>query len=122
MFCLQSRPGDQNDPRQKTVESCEAQARIGRGWPSRRKGSKLKALPRAYIKVGCHPPTTTQKCRVTIGHLRVTVSHPRVAIGHLRVTIGHLKVPMGHLRLPIGYLKATVVVVHIRVTLGYFFL
>ena len=37
---------------------CEAQARIGKGWPSRQKASKLKALPRAYIKVGCHPPTT----------------------------------------------------------------
>ena len=39
--------------------NCEAQARIGKGWPSRRKASKLKPLPRAYIKVGCHPPTTT---------------------------------------------------------------
>ena len=34
---------------------CEAQARIGKGWPLRQKASKLKALPRAYIKVGCHP-------------------------------------------------------------------
>ena len=39
--------------------SCEAQARIGTGWPSRQKASKLKPLPRAYIKVGCHLPTTT---------------------------------------------------------------
>ena len=31
----------------------EAQARIGKGWPSRRKASKLKALPRAYTKIGC---------------------------------------------------------------------
>ena len=97
MFCLQSRPGDQNDPRQKTVESCEAQARIGKGWPSRRKASKLKPLPRAYIKVGCHPPTTTQKCRVTIGHLRVTVSHHRVTIGQLGVIIGHLRLTKGYL-------------------------
>ena len=27
-------------------------------WQSRRKASKLKPLPRAYIKVGCHPPPT----------------------------------------------------------------
>ena len=32
---------------------CEAQARIGKGWPSRRKTLKLKHLPRAYIKVVC---------------------------------------------------------------------
>ena len=43
---------------------CEAQARVrqgsarnGKEWQSRRKASKLKPLPRAYIKVGCHPPT-----------------------------------------------------------------
>ena len=40
--------------------NCEAQARIGKGWQSRQKASKLKALPRAYIKIGCHPPTTTK--------------------------------------------------------------
>ena len=39
------------------IKYCEAQARIGKGWQSRRKASKLKALPRAYIKVGCHLPT-----------------------------------------------------------------
>ena len=38
---------------------CEAQARIGKGWPSRRKALKLKALPRAYTKFGCHPPPAT---------------------------------------------------------------
>ena len=38
---------------------CEAQARTGKGWPLRRKTLKLKPLPRAYIKVGCHPPPTT---------------------------------------------------------------
>ena len=43
--------------------NCEAQARIGKG---RRKASKLKALPRAYIKVGCHTPTTTTT--TTISH------------------------------------------------------
>ena len=45
---------------------CEAQARIGKGWPLRRKASKLKALPRAYIKVGCHPPTHHQKLIVKL--------------------------------------------------------
>ena len=39
--------------------SGEGQARIGKGWPSRWKASKLKPEPRAYTKVGCHPPTTT---------------------------------------------------------------
>ena len=41
--------------------SCEAQARVRQGsardGPLRRKALKLKPLPRAYIKVGCHPPT-----------------------------------------------------------------
>ena len=102
---------------------------------------ELKNLPRAYIKVGRHPPPTTKTttthhpevslhlpnglmmarwgwwrkgevCRVTMGHFRVTVGHPRVNMGHLRVTLGHLRVTMGHLRLTIGYLKATVA--HIR--------
>ena len=36
--------------------SGKGQARIGKGWQSRRKASKLKPLPRAYTKVGCHPP------------------------------------------------------------------
>ena len=44
---------------------CEAQARIGKGWPSRRKASKLEALPRAYTKVGCHPPTHHHKFNFT---------------------------------------------------------
>ena len=67
---------------------CEAQARVrqgsardGQGWPLRRKASKLKPLPRAYIKVGW----------VTIGHPRVTratVVHIGAMLGHLRVTIG----------------------------------
>ena len=39
--------------------SGKGQARIGKGWQSRRKASKLKPLPRAYTKVGCHLPTTT---------------------------------------------------------------
>ena len=43
---------------------CEAQARIGKGWPSRQKASKLKALPRAYIKV-----------HLTLSHLRVTTGY-----------------------------------------------
>ena len=34
--------------------SGKGQARIGKGWPSRQKASKLKLLPRAYTKVGCH--------------------------------------------------------------------
>ena len=34
--------------------SGKGQARMGKGWLSRRKVSKLKPLPRAYIKVGCH--------------------------------------------------------------------
>ena len=32
-------------------------ARDGKGWPLRRKAFRLKSLPRAYIKVDCHPPT-----------------------------------------------------------------
>ena len=34
----------------------KGQARDGKGWPLRRKVLKLKPLPRAYIKVGCHHP------------------------------------------------------------------
>ena len=34
---------------------CEAQARIGKGWPLRRKALKLKPLPRAYTKVSWSP-------------------------------------------------------------------
>ena len=40
-------------------DCCEAQARVGKGWLSRQKALKLEALPRAYIKVGCHLPTNT---------------------------------------------------------------
>ena len=36
--------------------SGKGQARMGKGWPLRQKASKLKPLPRAYIKVGCHLP------------------------------------------------------------------
>ena len=38
--------------------SGKGQARMGKGWPISWKASKLKPLPRAYIKVGCHhhPP------------------------------------------------------------------
>ena len=52
---------------------CEAQARVrqgrarkGKGWPLRQKASKLKPLPRAYTKVGCHPPTTRTSQYVAI--------------------------------------------------------
>ena len=41
--------------------SGKGQARMGKGWPLRRKASKPKPLPRAYIKVGCHhhhPPAS----------------------------------------------------------------
>ena len=41
----------------KLRHSGKGQARIGKGWPSRRKASKLKPLPRAYTKVGRHLPT-----------------------------------------------------------------
>ena len=34
------------------VKLRRGQARIGKGWPLRRKASKLKPEPRAYIKVG----------------------------------------------------------------------
>ena len=37
--------------------SGKGQARIGKGWQSRQKASKLKPEPRAYTKFGCHPPT-----------------------------------------------------------------
>ena len=46
--------------------NCEAQSRIGKGWQSRLKALKLKPLPRAYTKVGCHhPPTTTHHPKVS---------------------------------------------------------
>ena len=58
--------------------SGKCQARIGKGWPSKWKASKLKPLPRAYIKVGCHHlwPDGAQVgwwrkgevCRVTIAY------------------------------------------------------
>ena len=38
--------------------SGKGQARMSKGWPARRKASKLKPLPRAYIKVGRHPPNS----------------------------------------------------------------
>ena len=46
--------------------SGEGQARIGKGWPLRQKASKLKPEPRAYTKVGCHPPTTTTGSLITL--------------------------------------------------------
>ena len=96
--------------------SGKGQARKGK-YGERWKALKPKPLPRAYIKVGCHPPppptttTTThpkvslhltngqavvrwgrwrleEVCRVTMGHLRVTIGHLRVTVGHHRVTIG----------------------------------
>ena len=47
----------------KLWSSGKGQARIGKGWQSRWKASKLKPLPRAYTKVGCHhpPPPTHPK-------------------------------------------------------------
>ena len=49
--------------------SGKGQARIGKGWPLRWKASKLKPLPRAYTKVGCHhpppPPPPTRKSHYT---------------------------------------------------------
>ena len=57
------------------VYFCEAQARVrqgsarnGKEWQSRRKASKLKPLPRAYTKVGCHPPTRKSQYTVPMGH------------------------------------------------------
>ena len=46
--------------------SGKGQARIGKGWQSRRKASKLEPLPRAYTKFGCPtflPTTTTTTTR-----------------------------------------------------------
>ena len=46
--------------------SGKGQARMGKGWPLRRKALKLKPLPRAYTKVGCHHPLpTTRKSNYT---------------------------------------------------------
>ena len=53
--------------------SGKGQARMGKGWPLRRKALKLKPLPRAYIKVVCHHPP-----RLTIGYPNATVVHIRV--------------------------------------------
>ena len=39
--------------------SGEGQARVGKEWQSRQKASKLKAEPRAYIKIGLPPSTRT---------------------------------------------------------------
>ena len=55
---------------------------MGKGWPLRRKASKLKPLPRAYTKVGCH-----HHYRLIIGYLKATVV--RVTLGHFKVTIGY---------------------------------
>ena len=41
---------------------CEAQARIGKGWSLKGLNLKLKPLPRAYIKVGCHSLRVLQVC------------------------------------------------------------
>ena len=41
----------------KLWSSGKGQARIGKGWPSRRKAFKLEPLPRVFTKVGCKPPT-----------------------------------------------------------------
>ena len=56
-------------------ESGKSQAMIGEGWPSRRKASKLKPLPRAYIKVGCHPPTHHQ-CADSV-HKKFEKTYPK---------------------------------------------
>ena len=79
---------------------------MGKCWPLRRKALKLKPLPRAYIKVGCHhhPPThqhpkfnftqlMARECSGEVGggkgRCGVTMVHLRVTMGHLRLTIGH---------------------------------
>ena len=110
--------------KQKWWSSGKGQARMGKRWPLRRKASKLKPLPRAYIKVGCHlpppPPPTHWTFNFTqlmarwgsggvgggkgrcVGSLWVTLGS--LYVGHLRVTVGHPRVTTGHLRLTIGYL------------------
>ena len=64
--------------------SGKGQARIGKGWQSRRKASKPKPLPRAYTKVGCHLPTT-----------HPPTTHPKVS---LQLTTGQVVVRWGRWR------------------------
>ena len=52
---------------------------MGKGWPLRRKALKLKPLPRAYTKFGCHhpphppppPPTNYTKAIISIYFLQL---------------------------------------------------
>ena len=90
-------------------------------------------MPRAYTKVGCHPPihhppqvsihftnglAVVRGARWRLGEVyRVTRGHPRVTIGHLRVTVGHLRFTIGHLRVTIGHPGVTIG--HPRLTLDY---
>ena len=83
---------------------CEAQARVrqgrarkGKGGQSRRKASKLKPLPRAYIKVGCHPPPLpppTHKFNFTQLMVRQWLGEvgggKRRCVGSLWATLGSL--------------------------------
>ena len=70
---------------------------IGKEWQSRRKASKLKPLPRAYTKVGCHPPTPTTRSLISLnqwpGNGQVRQEEVR---GMCRVTMGHLRVTIGN--------------------------
>ena len=89
------------------VSFCEAQARVRQEkarkgkYGKRKKALKPKPLPRAYIKVGCHPPTTTTthpevSLHLTNGLMRARGGNwgygevCRVTVGRCRVTIGHL--------------------------------
>ena len=60
------------EPKTSARKYCEAQARIGKGWQSRRKASKLKPSPRAYTKVGCHH---IANCSM---HIANCSTHPKV--------------------------------------------
>ena len=81
-------------------------ARIGKGWPLRRKALKLKPLHRAYTKVGCHPPPPPTR-KFNFPQLMARWGSGEVGGGKGRcvgrVTIGHLKVIMGHHRITIGH-------------------
>ena len=57
--------------------SGEGQARIGKGWQSRQKASKLKPEPRAYIKVGIDMPTTESISTMVNYNLWVCCNQPR---------------------------------------------
>ena len=87
--------------------SGKGQARMGKGWPLRRKALKLKPLPRAYTKVGCHhppPPPPSRKFNFTQLMARWGSGEAGGGkgrcVGSLWVTLGSLYVTLAYYRSP----------------------